>query len=124
MQGRKASKELIKAVEELPGPREVNALTLSKLEERKNQYSELEKSEERNGNTGDIVNKDPNPTETNKVNNYQAKEDREDAKELKSDGENQIAPAETIESQTVSNNRSTERLARNPQPKIEFDEAT
>jgi hypothetical protein len=126
LQGSKASKELIKAVEELPGPREVNALTLGKLEERKNQNSELERSEECNGNTGGIVNKDPNPTETNKVINDQAEEDRENAKELKSNGENQIVPAETIGSQTVSNNRSieTEWLARKPQPRTEFDEAS
>ena len=53
----------------------------------------------------------------------QVKEDREDAKELKSDGENQIAPAETIESQTVRSTE-TEWLAREPQPRTEFDEAS
>jgi hypothetical protein len=106
LQGNKASKELIKAVEELQRPKEVEALTSGKLEVRTNQHSE-QWSEEYKGNAGRIENEDPEPTETIKVKKDQVKEDREDAKELKRDGRNQIVTAEMIESQTVSDNRST-----------------
>ena len=100
LQGNRPSKELIKAVEELQGPKEVEALTSGKLEVRTNQHSE-QWSEEYKGKAGRIENEDPEPTETIKVKKDQVKEDREDAKELKHDGRNQIVTAEMIESQTV-----------------------
>jgi hypothetical protein len=98
LQGNRPSKELMKAVEELQGPKEVKVLTSGKLEVRKNQHSE-QQSEEHKGKTGRIGNEDPEPIEV--------KEDREDAKELKRDGRSQIVTAEMIESQTVSDNKST-----------------
>ena len=124
LQGNRPSKELIKAVEELQGPKEVEALTSGRLEVRTDQHSE-QRSEENKRKAGKIEDQDPEPTETNKVINDQIEEDREDAKELERDGINQIVTAEMIESQTVSNNRSTVTgwFARKQLPSTRINEA-
>jgi len=124
LQGNRPSEELIKAVEELQRPKEVEALTSGKLEVRTNQHSE-QWSEEYKGKAGRIENEDPEPTETIKVKKDQVKEDREDAKELERDGRNQIVTAEMIESQTVSDNRSTATgwFARKQLPSTRINEA-
>ena len=124
LQGNRPSKELMKAVEELQGPKEVKVLTSGKLEVRKNQHSE-QQSEEHKGKTGRIGNEDPEPIETIKVKKDQVKEDREDAKELKRDGRSQIVTAEMIESQTVSDNKSTATgwFAREQLPSTRINEA-
>ena len=72
------------------------------------------------GKTGRIGNEDPEPTETIEVN-----EDREDAKELEHNGRNQIVAAEIMESQSVSDDRSTETelLAREQPPRTGINEA-
>ena len=118
LQGSKASKELIKAVGELQRSQEVKELISGQVEVRKELHLEPQ-PENCERETGEIENKDPEPAEMIKI-----KENREDAKEFERDGRNQIVTAEMIESQTVSNNRSTETelLAREQPPRTEFDE--